>query len=352
MKAISTIEIVAGIAISFGTAAAQTPASLYQNFVRQVQLPSDGSPGVVWNVPVDQAGERLSPLEINPGGARFELHTVNSNPFIGYLLDTKYVSAYTPVAEVQIRTEDPYETVPRTRADRPFNVEITIHGLRNGADDPEASKQVKLLHHVESYGTGNQGNGNGNGNGNSSNAILLGQGLIDTNGERTLQYLVNSIPGADRAKIRGEETFSVYSLEDYQAPESHLDSAFVQIWPVADGTISGIADGEHVDFKTPTLTIAANDLYPDSQVYAQIYRGGESLGTEGTVISGSGLVIKEPIPQDRLITLEDWDDVIDTNGTWTIELLTKTPFGIDRLDWVSFTVDRTITVNGTVTTIE
>jgi hypothetical protein len=33
-------------------------------------------------------------------------------------------------------------------------------------------------------------------------------------------------------------------------------------------------------------------------------------------------------------------------------LLTTTPFGTDRLGWVTFNVDRTISVNGTVTTIE
>jgi len=144
----------------------------------------------------------------------------------------------------------------------------------------------------------------------------------------------------------------VYSLEDYQAPESHLDSAFVQIWPVADGTISGINQGDILKMDTPTLTIAANDLYPDSQVYVQAYPGNESLGTEGTVIPGSGLIVKEAVPQDRLITLQDWSDVITANGVWTIELLTKTPFGIDRLAWVSFNVDKTITVNGNVTTLE
>lgn len=342
-----TLGLFAALVVSAGTGAAQpSPASYYQNFVRQVQLPADGGEGTVWNVPVAQTGEQLSPLEINPGGARFELHTVNSDPFIGYLLDTKYVSAYTPVAEVQIRTEDPYETVPRTRADRPFNVEITINGLRNGVDDPDASKRVKVLHHVQSYG---QGDGSGV---NRDMATLLGQGYIETNGTQVLQYLVNSVPGADRAKVRGEERFSVFSLADYQAPESHLDSLFVQIWPVADGTISGLADGELVRFKAPSLTLSINDIYPDSQIYAQIYRGAESLGTEGTVIPGSALVINESVPQNRILTLQNWDDVITGDGVWTMELLTSTPFGIDRLDHVTFNVDRTITVNGSVTTIE
>lgn len=319
----------------------------YQNFIRQVQMPSDGSEGTVWNVPVDAAGEDQSPLEINPGGARFELHTVNSDPFIGYLLDTKYVGSYVPVAEVQIRTEDPYETVPRTRADRPFNVEITINGLLSGEDDPEPSKKVKVLHHVQSYGAGGTSSGI-----DRDQATLLGQGYIEENGQQTLSFLVNSIPGGDRAKIRGEERFSVYSLEDYQAPESHLDSLYVQIWPVADGSITGITDGQTLKFGAPNLTLTINDIYPDAQIYAQVYQGSQSLGTEGTVIPGSAEVINEPVPQNRSITLENWDRVITGDGLWTVELLTSTPFGIDRLDYVTINVDRTISVNGTVTTIE
>ena len=38
--------------------------------------------------------------------------------------------------------------------------------------------------------------------------------------------------------------------------------------------------------------------------------------------------------------------------TATMELLTETPFGIDRLDYDTFQIDRDLTVNGGVTTIE
>lgn len=325
----------------------QSAQSGFQNFVRQVQLPSDGSQGVVWNVEVDASGEQPSPLEINPGGARFELHTVNSNPFIGYLLDTKYVGSYVPVAEVQIRTEDPYETVPRTRADRPFNVEITINGLLSGESDPEPSKRVKVLHHIQSYGEVGSSAGI-----ERDQAILAGQGFIESNGTQTLSYLVNSVPGPDRAKISGEERFSVFSLPDFQAPESHLDSAYVQIWPVADGTISGLTEGQIIEFKLPDVTLEIRDIYPDAQVWANVYPGSERLGTEGSVIPGSAMVISESVPQDRSVRLKDWDSVITEDGLWTIELLTSTPFGIDRLDHVTINVDRTISVKASFTTLE
>ncbi|MGJ8632897.1 MAG: hypothetical protein ACSHX7_03180 [Luteolibacter sp.] len=317
--------------------------SEYENFVRQLQLPD----GTVWSVPVEAEGEQQSMLAIDPGGARFELHTVKSDPLVGYLLDTKYVSTYTPVGEVIIRTEDPYATVPRTRADRPFWVELTAVGLRDGEDDPEPSKKVKVLRHVQSYGIDGTGTDI-----DRTQASLIGQGFLEDNGVFQLNYEVSSVPGEDRAKIRGEERFSIYSLEDYQAPESHLDSLYVQIWPVADGQLSGIADNTELSYSVPSVTFTVNDLYPDSQVYVQVYQGDQQLGTEGTVVPGSAIIINESVPQDRTITLTDWDSVLTANGSWTMELVTSTPFGIDRLDYVSFTVDRTISVNGTVTTLE
>lgn len=324
---------------------AQNTSEGYTNFIRQVQLPYEPA-RITRDVYVTPTGEQLSPLEINPGGARFELHTVKATPLTSYLLDTKYVGAYVPIGNVAIRSEDPYTQIPRTRADRPFYVDVTINGLLNGVDDPEASKRVKFLRHVQSYGSGD---------GMSldrTQATLLTQSYLTSNGTSTLTFTVSSVPGGDRSKIRGEERFSVFSIADYQAPESQLASMFVQIWPVADGRISGITNGQTLKFGAPDLTFTINDIYPDSQIYAQVYQGGESLGTSGTILPGSALIVKETVPQNRVLTVENWDHVIEDDGQWTMELLTTTPFGTDRLGWVSFNVDRTIKVNGSVTTIE
>ncbi len=330
--------------VGTGAACGQA-ADFYTNFVRQVQLPS----GVIWDASVAPTGEQLSPLAINPGGARFELWTVKSDPVTVYLLDTKYVGTYVPVADVIIRTEDPYTytAIPRTRADRPFVVDVQVTGLLSGATDPEPSKSVKLLRHVQSYGAGGTGEGI-----NRDQATMLSQVSLVNNAIHRLTYTVTSIPGADRAKVRGEERFSVFSLEDYQAPSSQLSSMFVQIWPVADGTISGISDGQMIRFNTPSITLTMRDLYPDSRTYAQIYPGPEVLGTTGTVVPGSGLIYYDAVPHDRTLVIDDWADAITDSGQYTMELLTATPFGIDRLAYVTFNINRTINVNGTVTTVE
>lgn len=326
---------------------AQTASTTYTNFIRQVQLPSAVEVGETNNTDVAKSGQKESELEINPNGARFELHTVSSDPFASYLLDTRYVGVYVPLANITIRTEDVNAITPRTRADRPFWVDIDVSGLRTGEGDPEASKKVTFYHHIQSYGTGDGTNID------RTQATLNSQSFINQNGIQTLTYALNTVPGADRSKIRGEERFSVYSIADYQAPASQLATQFVQIWPVADGTLSGIAPNETIEFSTPTVTIAVNDIYPEARIYAQVYKGARrDDGFVGTIVPGSAVVINESVPQNRLLTVSEWDSVLTEDGPWTMELLTSTVFGIDRLAHVTFNVDRTISVNASVTTIE
>jgi hypothetical protein len=326
-----------------GGAQAQNAAAAYTNFIRQVQMSS----GVQWDASVAATGEGISSLPIDTGGSRFELWTVRSSPLTSYLLDTRFVSAYAPTAEVVIRSEDPYQVIPRTRADRPFQVDISLQGLLSGATDPEPSKAVKLLRHAQSYGVGGTGETL-----DRTQATLLSQAMITSNGKQTFSYVLNSIPNADRTKVCGEERFSVYSQADGSVPESQLASRYVQIWPVADGSIAGLTANERVRFKAPQLTMTLNELYPESRTYVQVYPGEPKLGVEGTIVPGTQLVISQTVPVSRVLVVKDYDAVFDKDGLWTMELVTVTPFGTDRLSHVTFTIDRTIKANGMFTTIE
>ena len=325
------------------TGAIAQNGSSFTNFIRQVQLPT----GVEWDMGVAVTGESLSPLSIDPGGARFELWTVKASPLTSYLLDSRYVGTYVPLAQVAIRTEDPYNIIPRTRADRPFFVDISISGLLSDAGAPDAAKSVKFLHHLQSYGASGTGIGI-----DRSLATLDSQVLMDQNGIQTLSYVINSVPGADRAKVRGEERFSFFSLEDYQAVESQLASSFVQIWPVADGSLAGIANNQMIRFALPAITVTLNDLYPSSHTYAQVYKGAPQLGRVGSIVPGSSLLINDTVPVSRVLTLTNYEGVFDEDGQWTMELVTETPFGLERMHYVTFHLDRTIQMNSSVTTVE
>jgi len=349
MKTLLCLIPVAMLAIP--RVAAQT--ATYTNYIRQYQTPSN----VIWDCSeaVASSGTQASALAINPGGARFDLWTIKNSPYTEYLLNTCYVGTYVPLATVVIRSEDPYPTIRRTRADRPFYVDVSVEGLLLGAADPEAAKKVKLLRHVQSYGVGGTGVEI-----DRTQAILLSpQVEITTTGMQTLTYELNSVPGADRSKVRGEERFSVFSIADirpptYNVPEIQISSQFIQIWPVADGSITGIATGQLIRYAMPQVTLTYNDLYPSSTTYAQVYKGNPQLGVTGTIVPGSQLVVNDSVPQNKTLTLKDTDysSVFDADGRWTMELLTSTPFGIDRLAYVFFDLDRTMKVNGTFTTIE
>lgn len=336
-------RVIATLLLFASWASAQTTS--YTNFIRQVQYPS----GVQWDASVPASGQQESSLAINPGGARFELWTVEStSPPTEFLLASSYVGTYVPLATVVIRSEDGSSTIPRTRADRPFYVDVTVSGLLSGAKDPTASKSVNFLRHLQSYGVGGTGVGI-----NRGQASLYEQSSIKTNGAMpTKTVTLTLVPGADRSKVRGEERFSVFTLDDYQAPASQIAGQYIQIWPVADGTISGIAQNQLIRFAMPQVTLAVNDLYPTSTTYAQVYRGEKRDNVTGVIVTGSAVVINDSIPQNRVLSLANYDDAFDGDGRWTMELLTKTPFGIDRLAYVSFDLDRTIQMNGTFTTIE
>lgn len=345
--------------------ATESPSQDYTNFIRQVLyydntevIPDPSGVGeetvipgeiseFIWDFPVESSGQQLAPIPITLGGSRFELWSIKNNPLASHLLDTRYVNTFVPISNLTIRSEDPYDVVPRTRADRPFFVDVEVSGLLNGLEDPEASKEVSLLRHVQSYGEDGDGSGI-----DRDMASLLSSAAINDNGTMTLTYHVTEVPGGNRAKVRGEERFSVFSLADYQVPASQLASQLIQIWPVADGSVTGLTSEQHIKGKMPNLVIDLNDLYPSSRTFAQVYKGGVADGKQGVIVPGSALVINHAVPQDAELLIDEWDDVFDADGLWTLEVLTLTPFGIDRLAHVSFDLDRTIRMNGNISTVE
>ncbi len=334
----TSIAAVLGVSMS-GMAQAQ-----FTNFVRQIQYPT----GLVWDANISTTGQQFSELAIDPGGARFELWTVKSDPLSIYLLDSTYVGTYTPVATTEVMTEDTTPNItPRTRADRPYKVVMSVGGLRSGEDDPEPSKKVQLTRHVQSYGV----NGTDE-NIDPNQGTLLHQVYLEANGNYLLSYGINSIPSTDLSKTRGEERFAIYSLEDYQAPASQLAGAKVQVWPVSSGSIAGLESGDTVRYAMPNLTVTLDDLYPSSTTYAQVYKGPAALGTTGTVVPGSAIVVNDATPLDKVLLVDNYDDVITDDGVWTMELLSQTVFGVDRLFYMTFTVDRTMEVRGAFTTTE
>ena len=129
---------------------------------------------------------------------------------------------------------------------------------------------------------------------------------------------------------------SIPSADELARRNPQIASKYIQIWPVADASISGISQNQRIRFKLPQLTLTLNDLYPDSKTYAQVYRGEPQLGHERDTGSGNLTGLNESVSIDRVLVLNDYESVFDGDGRWTMEVLTITPFGIDRLAYVTF----------------
>ena len=121
----------------------------------------------------------------------------------------RLVGAYLPTAEITIVTEDPFPGIPRTRADRPFDVEVTVHGLLSGPGLPEASKKVLFEQYAAHYPQSQT---------LTRDEALAGNPIrttyIEQNEMTKYQFPSTSLTGPDLTKVSGEEHFIVHALPD------------------------------------------------------------------------------------------------------------------------------------------
>lgn len=328
--------LIAALGLAITSAQAQT----YVNFIRQQQQQT----GVIWDMPVASQGTGPAFLLAEEGGALFQLWTIAQLNSKDYLLDQKLVGAYLPKGTIKIQTLDSYNGIPRIRVDQPFTVDFDISGLQFGANIPISASSVLAEHHLAP----NPGGTVVITPAQAISGVPHSSTYIGKNGLTSVSYAGSSIKAADPTKARGEEHFVLHALGEGQFTQTQIASAFLQVWPLASGTISGIAEGEIVRGSPPVLTVRLDDLYPRSDSYIRIYSTGKELGELGAVIPGSMLVLDQEFPASRLLTVKDYGNLFDSEGAYRIELLTKTPFGIDRLHSINFKVNRTIRVNAMI----
>jgi hypothetical protein len=298
-------------------------------FIRQILVPDQ----ITAEIQVGSSGQTLPPLPFGPSMSRFELMAVDPATLAVYALDSTFVGPYVPAAQVAIRSEDPYPYLPRTRADKPFQVDVTVAGIIGGDSGPEFSRAVNLVRFTQSYGAGGTG-----AQLDRSQAVLLSQSAIETNGQQSFSYAVGSFPDGGGNKARGEQRFSVFSNPSLESPSMVIKSKFIQIWPVADGAISGISEGQTIGPDFPDVTFTANDLYPESTTDARVYPGEPRAIASGSKVPRSIFFNDGSVPANWIDSSDQLDAVIDSSGPWTLELVTETPFGTDCLGQVSFTV--------------
>jgi hypothetical protein len=326
--------LLAAVSVPVG---AQQPT--WTNFLRQRQALT----GVELQTNVANNGSRLSLLPLEQEGAEFTIWTLKSGTGeLPQLLATQFVDAYQNSATVAIETGDPYTLIPRTRVDKPFTVRVQVAGLRpivTGGDTTGTS--VRFAHTASNYGVGVHLPGSGM----STRTVFSGN--ISQNGMHVFNFSGTNIGGTNVAASSGEENFTVSSLLGTGALDTTLATGRMQVWPLSTATISGITNNATYT-SMPEVTFNYSRLYPDSTTYVQIYPGQPSLGTIGTTLNSSIITIADVTPQNRTFILRNWDHVLPDDGRFTMEVLHTTPWGTERLGFVSFIAKRTIEVNGQI----
>lgn len=318
--------------LSLGALHATAQTASYVNFIRQNQLGA----GVVWDMPVEAVGAAPSALTLENGGALFQLWTFEQTVAKDYLLDQKLVGAYLPTADIEITTLDPDSKIPRTRVDQPFNVEINITGLLTGLGFPQAASMVLLERHLGSYEADQT----------ALNPAVTVSGppftsaYLSENGKTVLTFSASALTAADPTKAAGEEHFVVHALSDGKIEQSQIASGFVQVWPVASGSIKGIATGDQLRSQSPEIKMLLNDLYPRSDTYLLLFEGTQISGVEGEIVKTFPVDGESCV--STVIGVTELDPMITQDGTYTLVLASDTVYGRELLcKPVTFSVNRT-----------
>jgi len=337
-------------------------SSNYLNFIIQIQNDAYETTHKMDDITPSGNATALRGVQTS---STFQLWTINRLTGAEYILDEKTVSAYHPTAEITITTNDPYTGVPRTRVDHPFKVSYTVNGLIADETAPAAAKSATLSHLAVTYDTSSSGNtgtlsntlggltgtlqnlfGNFTGFGDGGFGwspysgidynykpqaiITLPQATLSTNG-LTENTQLTSLQADDLTLAAGEEEFTILAAPDGDNAADVLASAKVQIWPIATGTMEGVTPGQTYT-KLPDLRINLKDLYPASTTYVRAYKGAPTDNpTDPIIINSSYIVLDGLVPADRDFIITELDTFITEPGSYTLELLHETPFGVDLI---------------------
>ncbi len=350
-------------AILLASLAGLPPLWAQEAFVRQTDLEF----GLVYDMPLaSTGGSFIAPLPISESGAKFEMFARgtawDSNI---YLLDTKLIRAYTPLATLDLVSEDSYvrgdpasgNYVRRTRADRPFSLNIHVAGLVPGSANT-AERAVYFSCKGSNYDLTTY-------SGLGQPAYLLSESDLE-NGDLTIGPLYHELTTATLTGGCGEQSYTFVRYAADGVPDTILAQPKIEIWPVATAAVANITVNQLFIDRIPAIVLTLLHLYPDSRTYAQVYRGTAVLGTTGTVVEASERrygrhynpdQAEEPtnVPQDVSISIEDLSKYAAADGTYTLEVITETPFfgrAPERLLNITFNVDRVISSRGQLSTAE
>jgi hypothetical protein len=330
----------------------------FVSFVRQTEYDTF----VQWDVPVARSGSMTSPQVLGELGSLYELVSVDKTSGEGIALDREFISTYSPTVSMSFETGDPYSVVARTRVDQPVTLRIKIEGASSAVN---VYDRLNIRHEGFLYPDGvlspyELGD---------TETQFSNEYSLSTDGEIVMEFPSATLAATNSTQTEGLEMFQVEPAGDNNGQGNNLDGvdvsneglgnadwydasgaiddettaggkyikasvlerATLQVWPVAEASLSGLNSGVVYE-DVPPISVALTDLYPDSRTYIRVYEGGPTASPTNPIVIGStAAIINDVIPQDRVMVVEDLDEYLAKSGSYTVEVLHETPFGTDVL---------------------
>lgn len=321
------------------------------DFIRQIQTVNGKT--VIYDLPVTGDSGTTNSQPIGGEMATFQLYAGykdSNNQSKLTLLSEKSIGTFLPTVTVKVLSIDPH--VPaRTRADQPYGIEVVVSGMQSGAGVPDYAKKVNVVRSYSVYDPKTYASSGSVGEYSGSFAFY-------ENGTYKTNAIFSQLPSQTPTKTSGEETFTAYMQSSSSNTFSQLAKATIKIWPVTTASINGI-EANRIYQNVPSAgSIVFKDVYPQSLVYAQVYKGPQKTGTTGTTLPDWTYNLKDStseVPQNPMLPLSYLDSVVKGDGTYTVEVLSVTPFkngAPEILTTVTFGLKRSISINGSVNTME
>jgi hypothetical protein len=265
------------------------------------------------------------------------------------MLNEKTVGTYVPTVTLTMMSDDP--AVPaRTRANVPYGVKIVVSGMQSGAGVPAYSKEVNVIRSYTLNDAQHKPTGTG-----AEYTGSFGFYENTTSAGKTSNLIFSQLPGISPSKVSGKEIFTAYTQSSSNSKFSQLAQASIEIWPVAEVTLSGLETNEtYLEVPNNANAVVLN-VYPGSALYTQVYKGTQKNGTVGTRLQNAAVNFAgTTTPQYAMLGFEDLPKLITTDGTYTVEVIGLTPFngGAEILSSVTFHLKRALKVNGSLSTME
>ena len=167
----------------------------------------------------------------------------------------------------------------------------------------------------------------------------------------TVSFLNTNIRTEDDTlahKAKGEETFTVELFTDIES-ERLVDTKSIDIFPVPSGKIEGLVADEVLNTLPSSVNFTVNDAYPGSEIYLEVVYFTNTPQEEIVRVEDTHRNIPLDSSTDSIQTINNFSNYNPQEDTSVVtRWVSKSIFGLEILDEVVNSIDRTLQVRGSI----